>query len=161
LVGRQRVELLDDGHRVDRRLELRREVERAGPRGERVVREVGREEDVADAGHRGAPRVRERSLRTVNSTESDRLRPPGGGPALHVSFTTPDSILVLTQLSSPRRSEVDHRGRAPEVKRQKIVVVEDEPDILEVIEYNLTREGFRVVTARDGGDGLKKARSEL
>jgi len=47
------------------------------------------------------------------------------------------------------------------VKRQKIVVVEDEPDILEVIEYNLTREGFRVVTARDGGDGLKKARSEL
>ena len=47
------------------------------------------------------------------------------------------------------------------MKRQKIVVVEDEPDILEVIEYNLTREGFRVVTARDGADGLKKARSEL
>jgi two-component system phosphate regulon response regulator PhoB len=47
------------------------------------------------------------------------------------------------------------------LKRQKILVVEDEPDILEVIEYNLTREGFRVVTARDGEDGLKKAKQEL
>jgi two-component system, OmpR family, alkaline phosphatase synthesis response regulator PhoP len=47
------------------------------------------------------------------------------------------------------------------LKRQKIVVVEDEPDILEVFDYNLTREGFRVVTARDGADGLKKIRQEL
>ena len=47
------------------------------------------------------------------------------------------------------------------MKRQKIVVVEDEPDILEVFDYNLTREGFRVVTARDGADGLKKIRQEL
>jgi two-component system phosphate regulon response regulator PhoB len=47
------------------------------------------------------------------------------------------------------------------LKRQKILVVEDEPDILEVIEYNLARDGFRVVTARDGETGLKLARSEL
>jgi two-component system phosphate regulon response regulator PhoB len=47
------------------------------------------------------------------------------------------------------------------LRRQKIVVVEDEPDILEVFDYNLTREGFRVVTARDGADGLKKIRQEL
>jgi two-component system phosphate regulon response regulator PhoB len=47
------------------------------------------------------------------------------------------------------------------LKRQKILVVEDEPDILEVIEYNLTREGFRVLTARDGEDGLRKAKQEL
>ncbi len=47
------------------------------------------------------------------------------------------------------------------MKRQKILVVEDEPDILEVIEYNLGREGFRVLTARDGEVGLKQARSEL
>lgn len=41
------------------------------------------------------------------------------------------------------------------MSRQKIVVVEDEPDILEVIEYNLEREGFRVVTASAGDEGLK------
>ena len=47
------------------------------------------------------------------------------------------------------------------MKRQKILVVEDEPDILEVIECNLARDGFRVVTARDGEAGLKLARAEL
>jgi two-component system phosphate regulon response regulator PhoB len=47
------------------------------------------------------------------------------------------------------------------LKRQKILVVEDEPDILEVVEYNLAREGFRVVTARNGEDGLESARQEL
>jgi two-component system phosphate regulon response regulator PhoB len=47
------------------------------------------------------------------------------------------------------------------VKRQKILVVEDEPDILEVLDYNLTKEGFRVVTAREGDEGLVKARREL
>ncbi len=46
-------------------------------------------------------------------------------------------------------------------KRQKILVVEDEPDILEVIAYNLTREGFRVLTARDGESGFRQAREEL
>ena len=38
--------------------------------------------------------------------------------------------------------------------RKKIVVVEDEPDILEVIRYNLEREGFEVFTALDGKAGL-------
>ena len=47
------------------------------------------------------------------------------------------------------------------MKRQKILVVEDEPDLLEVLEYNLTREGFRVLAARDGETGLKQARAEL
>jgi len=36
------------------------------------------------------------------------------------------------------------------MKREKIVVVEDERDILEVIGYNLGREGYRVVTATNG-----------
>jgi two-component system, OmpR family, phosphate regulon response regulator PhoB len=41
------------------------------------------------------------------------------------------------------------------VPPQKIVVIEDEPDILEVIEYNLTREGFRIITAASGDAGYK------
>ncbi len=40
------------------------------------------------------------------------------------------------------------------VTRQKIVVIEDEPDILEVVEYNLSREGFQVITATTGDRGL-------
>ena len=41
------------------------------------------------------------------------------------------------------------------VSRRKIVVIEDEPDILEVIVYNLSREGFAVVSASNGDEGLR------
>ena len=44
--------------------------------------------------------------------------------------------------------------------RQKILVVEDEADIAELIEYNLTREGYDVVTTHDGEAGLALAGAE-
>lgn len=43
---------------------------------------------------------------------------------------------------------------------QKIAVIEDEPDILEVIVHNLNREGFRVVSARHGIEGLEMVERE-
>jgi DNA-binding response OmpR family regulator len=46
------------------------------------------------------------------------------------------------------------------VKREKILVVEDETDLREVLSYNLTRDGYRVVTAENGAEGLRKARKE-
>ena len=42
------------------------------------------------------------------------------------------------------------------LKTEKIVVIEDETDILEVIAYNLKREGYEVVTSTSGEDGLQK-----
>ena len=39
--------------------------------------------------------------------------------------------------------------------QKSIVIVEDEPDILEVLSYNLRREGFYVSTSDDGAEGLK------
>lgn len=39
----------------------------------------------------------------------------------------------------------------------KILLVDDDPDILEFIEYNLEKEGFDVSTASDGIEALKKA----
>jgi len=41
------------------------------------------------------------------------------------------------------------------MENARIVVVEDETDIREVIEYNLSREGFNVFTASDGEEGLQ------
>ena len=38
-----------------------------------------------------------------------------------------------------------------------ILVIEDEPDIRDVLEHCLTREGYQVMVAADGADGLKKA----
>ena len=42
------------------------------------------------------------------------------------------------------------------LKTERIVVIEDEADILEVIAYNLKREGYEVVTSTSGEDGLEK-----
>jgi two-component system phosphate regulon response regulator PhoB len=39
-------------------------------------------------------------------------------------------------------------------KRESILIVEDEEDILELIQYNLSREGFRVRGVRDGEEAL-------
>lgn len=39
--------------------------------------------------------------------------------------------------------------------KQTIAVIEDEPDIQEIIAYNLRREGFDVICALDGKEGLK------
>ena len=41
---------------------------------------------------------------------------------------------------------------------KKILVADDEPDILEIISYNLRKEGYEVFTASDGNEALDKAR---
>ena len=38
-----------------------------------------------------------------------------------------------------------------------ILVVDDEEDILNLVEYNLKKEGYQVFTARNGQDGVKVA----
>ena len=40
----------------------------------------------------------------------------------------------------------------------RILVVDDEPDILETLKYSLGRRGFDVTTAIDGLEGLEKAK---
>ena len=43
----------------------------------------------------------------------------------------------------------------------RVLVVEDEQDVAELIRYNLTREGYEVVVASNGADALKSARELL
>jgi two-component system alkaline phosphatase synthesis response regulator PhoP len=43
-------------------------------------------------------------------------------------------------------------------KAKTILVADDEQDILEIISYNLLKEGYTVYTARDGNEALEKAR---
>ncbi len=40
-----------------------------------------------------------------------------------------------------------------------ILLVDDEPDILEFLTYNLEKEGFKVATANDGEEGMNKVKS--
>ncbi len=42
----------------------------------------------------------------------------------------------------------------------KILLVDDEPDILEIIGYNLSNEGYQVITAENGIKAIKKAKKE-
>ncbi len=42
--------------------------------------------------------------------------------------------------------------------KETILVVDDEPDAVELIEFNLKQSGYRVITAEDGTEALQKAR---
>jgi len=46
-------------------------------------------------------------------------------------------------------------------KEIKILLVDDEQDILEIVGYNLTQEGYQIVTAVNGREAVEKARKEL
>ena len=42
----------------------------------------------------------------------------------------------------------------------RILLVDDEPDILEILKYNLSSEGYHVYTARNGVEGVEKAKKK-
>lgn len=44
--------------------------------------------------------------------------------------------------------------------KAKILLVDDEPDILEIVGYNLKNEGYQVYTAENGEEALKKAKKK-
>jgi two-component system alkaline phosphatase synthesis response regulator PhoP len=45
-----------------------------------------------------------------------------------------------------------------EPKGRKVLIADDEPDILEILKYNLEKEGYIVITAKDGDEALDKAK---
>jgi two-component system alkaline phosphatase synthesis response regulator PhoP len=45
-----------------------------------------------------------------------------------------------------------------ELKQRKILIADDEPDILEIISYNLNNEGYQIFTAKDGNEAIEKAK---
>ncbi len=74
------------------------------------------------------------------------LAPAPSKPAFSSMFSTgPAEFRVL--------------GSQP-MARERILIVEDEPDIAEVLRYNLEKEGFRVEIAGRGELGLEAARRE-
>jgi two-component system alkaline phosphatase synthesis response regulator PhoP len=46
-------------------------------------------------------------------------------------------------------------------KEIKILLVDDEQDILEIVGYNLSQEGYQIVTASNGKEAIAKAKKEL
>jgi two-component system alkaline phosphatase synthesis response regulator PhoP len=46
-------------------------------------------------------------------------------------------------------------------RSRKVLIADDEPDILEILKYNLEKEGYQVITAKNGDEALDKARQFL
>ncbi len=44
------------------------------------------------------------------------------------------------------------------MKDKKILLVDDEQDIIEILSYNLEKEGYKVFTANNGNEGIAKAK---
>jgi two-component system alkaline phosphatase synthesis response regulator PhoP len=45
-----------------------------------------------------------------------------------------------------------------ETRARKVLVADDEPDILEILKYNLVNEGYQVITAKDGDEAIEKVK---
>ncbi len=45
-----------------------------------------------------------------------------------------------------------------DIRSRKVLIADDEPDILEILKYNLAKEGYQVVTAKDGDEAIEKAK---
>jgi DNA-binding response OmpR family regulator len=66
-------------------------------------------------------------------------------PVRNIFVTTPTLLLQFRN--------VNQNG-----VRSKILVVDDEPEAVELVEFNLEQAGFAVITAADGTEALNKAR---
>jgi len=44
---------------------------------------------------------------------------------------------------------------------KKILIADDEPDILEIIQFNLLAEGYEVITAKNGDEAIEQAKKHL
>lgn len=53
-------------------------------------------------------------------------------------------------------TEITAKDTAPKT----ILLVDDEPTLVEALHYNLTKEGYRVITATDGVEALERARRD-
>lgn len=49
----------------------------------------------------------------------------------------------------------------PAMARTRILIIEDERDLTDVLSYNLQREGYETLVAHDGKEGLRKAQTVL
>jgi two-component system alkaline phosphatase synthesis response regulator PhoP len=45
-----------------------------------------------------------------------------------------------------------------DTRSRKVLIADDEPDILEILQYNLLKEGYQVITAGDGEEAIIKAK---
>ena len=70
------------------------------------------------------------------------------------------TLLAAGDDAGPARAMAAQPPFEADPSRRRILVVEDEEDIRDLLYYNLSREGFRVSVAEDGVQALEKIRQE-
>src|SRR5262245_22500621 len=63
-----------------------------------------------------------------------------------------------TQTNGRGRRAPEPAGVTARPRLGRVLVVEDEPDVAELLRFNLAREGYEVFQATNGADGLRQAR---
>jgi two-component system, OmpR family, phosphate regulon response regulator PhoB len=76
------------------------------------------------------------------------------------SVTAPGRLRGDTVTARPSAFTPPRGGYDPAAVVERILVVDDEPDLLELVRFNLSQSGFVVETAETGQDGLARARQE-
>jgi len=64
----------------------------------------------------------------------------------------------VKEMVSNRRRPAEVTGPADAQRPGRVLVIEDEQDVAELIRYNLAKEGYEVRVVANGDDGLKQAR---
>ena len=82
-----------------------------------------------------------------------------GSPG-HGRCRTGTTIVLEPCRMTRSRSGAAADARYPRGMARTVLVVDDDPVILRLLEVNFEMEGFAVVTAVDGMDGVEKARAE-
>jgi DNA-binding response OmpR family regulator len=63
----------------------------------------------------------------------------------------------MSRINDPARQATPTRPQASSPSRKKVLVVDDEKDIVDLVAYNLARNGYDTITAGDGNDALDSA----
>ena len=68
----------------------------------------------------------------------------------------------ISSMKKPRRfGIIASRKTKEETPMKKILIVDDEKPISDIIKFNMTREGYEVVTAFDGREALEVFEAEM
>ena len=68
---------------------------------------------------------------------------------------------MVTVAPAPPQPGVTAPTEGPPMARPRILIIEDERDLTDVLSYNLQREGYEPIVAHDGQEGLRKAQTIL
>src|SRR5688572_29029152 len=102
-------------------------------------------------------------LTPVRTSTTTSYYVPSRAPALRSSSHSWSSGMTrdLTRNPDTRADAAAASGANSRRTKRRVLVVDDEKDLVDLISYNLTRGGFEVLTAYDGKDALELAQREV